>query len=56
MPWQSINRMKIGTPPVLANAALAASLKIWNTVDMSELRSESVDLSERLISRLKKTA
>ena len=46
--------MKIGTPPVLANAALAASLKIWDTVDMSELRSKSVDLSERLISGLKK--
>ena len=46
VPGKGINRMKIGTPPVLANAALAASLKIWDTVNMSELRSKSIDLSE----------
>ena len=54
VPGKGINRMKIGTPPVLANAALAASLKIWDTVNMSELRSKSIDLSERLIRGLQK--
>ena len=41
--------MKIGTPPVLANAALTASLQIWDTIDMDDLRSKSIELSERLI-------
>jgi kynureninase len=53
IPGTGINRMKIGTPPVLANAALTASLQIWDTIDMDDLRSKSIELSERLINGLK---
>ena len=53
IPGNGINRMKIGTPPVLANAALTASLQIWDTIDMDDLRSKSIELSERLINGLK---
>ena len=48
-PDTGINRMRIGTPPVLAMAALEAALDIWEGVDMAELRSESIALSELFI-------
>ena len=47
--------MKIGTPPVLANAALAASLHIWDMVNMKDVRLKSIELSERFIDGLKNT-
>ena len=54
-PGKGINRMKIGTPPVLANAALAASLHIWDMVNMKDVRLKSIELSERFIGGLKNT-
>ena len=54
-PGKGINRMKIGTPPVLANAALAASLRIWDMVNMTDVRLKSIELSERFIGGLKNT-
>ena len=54
-PGKGINRMKIGTPPVLANAALAASLHIWDMVNMKDVRLKSIELSERFIDGLKNT-
>jgi len=48
-PDTGINRMRIGTPPVLAMAALEAALDIWDGVDMAELRAESIALSELFI-------
>lgn len=44
-----IERMRVGTPPVLQNAALEAALDIWAQVDMADVRAQSIALSERFI-------
>ncbi len=44
-PDPGIGRMRIGTPPVLALAALDA----WEGVEMADVRARSIELSERLI-------
>jgi len=48
-PAPGIERMRIGTPPVLQMAALEASLDIWDLVDMQELRAKSIELSDLFI-------
>ena len=44
-----IERMRIGTPPVIALAALDAALDVFDGVDMGELRAASIVLSELFI-------
>ncbi|WP_298566582.1 kynureninase [uncultured Aliiroseovarius sp.] len=48
-PGPGIDRMRVGTPPVLQMAALDAALDIWDQVDMDALRIQSVALCERFI-------
>ena len=48
-PGTGIERMRVGTPPVLQMAALDASLDIWDQVDMQALRAASIALTERFI-------
>lgn len=48
-PGMGIERMRVGTPPVLQMAALDAALEIWDRVDMQVLRARSIELSERFI-------
>ncbi|MEL7151124.1 MAG: kynureninase [Pseudomonadota bacterium] len=48
-PGAGIERMRVGTPPVLQMAALDAALDIWDGVEMSDLRAASIALSERFI-------
>ena len=48
-PGAGIDRMRVGTPPILQCAALDAALDIWDRVDMAEVRARSVALSERFI-------
>ncbi len=48
-PGTGIERMRVGTPPVLQMAALDASLDIWDQVDMADLRAASVALTEQFI-------
>ena len=48
-PGTGIERMRVGTPPVIQMAALDAALGIWDTVDMVALRATSVRLTERFI-------
>ena len=48
-PGQGIERMRVGTPPVLQMAALAASMDIWDTVDMANVRVRSVELCDAFI-------
>jgi kynureninase len=45
-----VARMRVGTPPVLALAALDAALDVWEGVAMADLRARSQSLSERFIS------
>ncbi len=44
-----IERMRVGTPPVLQLAALEAALDIWDGVDLADLRARSADLIDRFI-------
>ena len=48
-PGAGIERMRVGTPPVLQMAALEASLDIWDLVDMTALRSASLALTDQFI-------
>ena len=44
-----IERMRVGTPPVLQMSALAAALDVWDDVDIHDLRSRSIALTELFI-------
>lgn len=44
-----IERMRVGTPPVIALAALQAALSAWDGVAMEDVRAASVTLSELFI-------
>jgi len=48
-PASSIERMRVGTPPVIQMSALEAALDVWDGVDMTDIRSASIALSERFI-------
>ncbi len=44
-----IDRMRVGTPPILQLAALEAALDVWNGVDLNDLRSASQALMDQYI-------
>ncbi|WP_265501921.1 kynureninase [Paracoccus beibuensis] len=48
-PAQGIERMRVGTPPVIAMAALDAALDVWDGVTMTDLRARSIQLTEAFI-------
>jgi len=45
----AIERMRIGTPPVLQMASLEAALDIWDEVSVKAVRKKSIELSELFI-------
>lgn len=47
-----IERMRVGTPPVLQMKALEAALDIWDQVDMADIRRKSIELCELFISEV----
>ena len=51
-PGCGVDRMRVGTPPVIAMAALDAALDIWESVDMDDLRRQSIELSELFIAEV----
>jgi len=48
-PGAGIERMRVGTPPVLQLAALEASLDIWDRVDIEDVRAKSIELTDLFI-------
>lgn len=48
-PGAGVERMRVGTPPVLALAALEAALDVWDAVEMGDLRRRSLELTDRFI-------
>ncbi len=48
-PGQGVERMRVGTPPVLQMAALEAALDVWDHADIADIRARSVELSELFI-------
>jgi kynureninase len=48
-PGTGIERMRVGTPPVLQLAALEAALDVWDRVDLADLRAQSLRLQDQFI-------
>jgi len=48
-PGRGIERMRVGTPPVLQLAALDAALDVWDGVEIADLRARSLELTEAFI-------
>jgi kynureninase len=53
-PAGGVERMRVGTPPVLAMAALEASLDIWDRVDITEVRARSLALGDLFINEIER--
>jgi kynureninase len=48
-PGAGIERMRVGTPPVIQMAALETALDIWDRVEMADVRARSIALTEAFI-------
>jgi kynureninase len=48
-PAEGINRMIVGTPPILSLSALDSALDLWADVDLTQIRASSIALSELFI-------
>jgi len=48
-PGRGIERMRVGTPPVLQLAALEAALEVWEGVDMHAIHAQSLRLQDQFI-------
>lgn len=48
-PAPGVERMRVGTPPIVALSILDAALDAWEGVDMRDLRAASIRLSETFI-------
>ena len=53
-PAMGIERMRVGTPPVLQLTALEAALTVWNNVNMADIREASIRLTELFIAQVEK--
>ena len=51
-PGKGIDRMRVGTPPVLSLSALDAALDVFDDVDMADIRRKSVSLCEFFITEV----
>ena len=48
-PGAGVERMRVGTPPVLQLAALEAALDVWDQVSLADLRAQSLRLQDQFI-------
>ncbi|MCA0870145.1 kynureninase [Seohaeicola saemankumensis] len=48
-PGAGIERMRVGTPPVIQMAALESALDVWDMADMADVRAKSIALCDRFI-------
>jgi len=51
-PGAGIERMRVGTPPILQLAALDAAMDVWEIADIHDVRARSIELSEAFIARV----
>ena len=47
-----IERMRVGTPPIIAFAALDAALDVWDEVSIDDVRARSIELSDLFIAEV----
>ena len=50
-----IERMRVGTPPVLQMAALEAATDVWDMADMADVRAKSIALCDQFITGVEAT-
>ncbi len=53
-PGGGIDRMRVGTPPILGLAALDAALDAWDGVEMADLRRQSIKLCDLFIAEVER--
>ena len=53
-PGPGAERMRVGTPPIIALAALDAALDVWDAVSVEDVRARSMELSELFIAEVEK--
>ena len=53
-PAPGIERMRVGTPPVIAMAVLESALDVWDMVEMQDVRRRSSDLSDLFIAEVER--
>ncbi len=51
-PGAGIDRMRVGTPPILQLVALDVALDAWDDVDMQDLRARSIELQEVFVTEV----
>ena len=51
-PARGVERMRVGTPPVIQMTALEAALAVWEGVDMEDVRAASIALQELFIAEV----
>ena len=51
-PAKGIERMRVGTPPIIQMAALEVAMEVWDGIDMHDLRAASVTLQEQFIAEV----
>lgn len=44
-----IERLRVGTPPVLQMAALEAAMDVWDMADIADVRAKSIELGDQFI-------
>ncbi len=49
-----IERMRVGTPPVIQLTALEVAMELWDDVDMAQLRADSIALQEQFIMEIER--
>ena len=54
VPSNTIDKMRVGTPSIIAFSSLKNALGIWDEIDLQELRKKTIILSELFISEIEK--
>jgi len=54
-PGSGIERMRVGSPPVIQMTTLAAAMDVWDLVDVADVRAKSVELTELFIACVEAT-
>jgi len=54
-PASGIDRMRVGTPPIIQIAALDEALKVWDDIDLDDVRAASVALCDLFIAEVEAT-
>lgn len=51
-PGSGIERMRVGTPPVIQMTALETAMDVWDMADIHEVRAKSIELTELFIAEV----